>query len=206
MKNLIAFLFILGAAYSRAQDSTLMVPEFPTGVDNNAYFVIPDTDYTLYRLPEKLIKPEKWLEMDKQRAESNFFYFTPYYSASMDLTTALSFIDSAKQFNQVLEGISWCIYHYDETFPFLVARLSNKTKIGLKNTADLIILGRMDTGDLRFYGHGGVIREDLFTIAGRASAALNQITGESFAVVNPDLTKEAALNFKQLWLEYITKL
>ena len=206
MKNLIAFLFILGSAYSHAQDSTLMVPEIPTGVDNNEYFVIADTDYTLYRLPEKIIKPAKWLEMDKQRAESNFFYFTPYYSASMDLTTALSFIDSAKQFNQVLEGISWCIYHYDETFPFLVARLSNKTKIGLKNTADLIIWGRMDTGDLRFYGHGGVIREDLFTIAGRASAALNQITGESFAVVNPDLTKEAALNFKQLWLEYITKL
>jgi len=206
MKNVLVLFFILSFAYSKAQDSTLIIPEIPTGVDNNTYFVIADTNYTLYRLPESFTKPQAWVKQDERRANSYVGYFNKHYPDSMNLEIALSLIDSAQQFNQVREAICWCIYNYEEAFQYLVPRLSYKTKIGLKNTADLIIGGRIHTGDLRFYGHGGMIREDLFTVAGRASAALIEITGEEFALVHPDLTKEETFRFKQLWLEYLGKL
>ena len=64
----------------------------------------------------------------------------------------------------------------------------------------------MNTGDLKFYGHGGVITEDLFTIAGRASWILNELTGEDFAIVHGNLTQFDAEKFKTLWTDYIDKL
>jgi trehalose-6-phosphate synthase len=87
----------------------------------------------------------------------------------------------------------------------LIARLSDKRKIGLNNTADLIIGDRIGTGDLKFYGHGSWISEDVFTIAGRASWILNQLTGENFAEVHSNLSPQDAENFKKRWNDYINK-
>ncbi len=87
-----------------------------------------------------------------------------------------------------------------------ISLFSGKRKIGLTNTADLIIGDRIASGDLEFYGHGGVITEDIFTIAGRACWILNQLTGENFALVHGDLSKQQAEKFKHLWTEYISKL
>jgi hypothetical protein len=106
----------------------------------------------------------------------------------------------------VCSAKSWCIKNYREAFPHLVARLSAKKKIGLTITADLIIPDRLATNELKFYGHGGMIREDLFTVAGRASWILNEITGESFAVVGGGMTVAEAENFKALWGAWIRKL
>lgn len=76
----------------------------------------------------------------------------------------------------------------------------------MTNTADLIIWGRIVTGDLEFYGHGGIITEDIFTVAGRASWILNELTGESFAEVHVNLTEKQSEEFKKQWMRYIAKL
>ena len=81
-----------------------------------------------------------------------------------------------------------------------------KKKVGLINTADLIIWDRISTGDLEFYGHGAGMQEDIFTIAGRASWILNELTGEEFAVVHGSLSDEQAEEYKRQWKGYIDKL
>lgn len=63
----------------------------------------------------------------------------------------------------------------------------------------------MATGELKFYGHGGIIQEDLFTVAGRASWILNELTNEKFAVVHGNLTQQQSETFKEMWVDYLQK-
>ena len=57
----------------------------------------------------------------------------------------------------------------------LLPKLTDRTNVGLINTADLIIYYRIDIGDMKFYGHGWSIPQDLFLIGGRAAYALSQL-------------------------------
>jgi len=173
--------------------------------DTFQYFSIVDTNYAKYSLPGNFTKPKNWTNADKERkGELGDWYGHPFPD-TFDLQDALALIDTATDMS-FGSSKSWCIKNYHQAFPYLVARLSDKRKIGLKNTADLIIWDRIGSGDLRFYGHGGSIAEDVFTIAGRASWILNQLTGENFAVVHGSLTLNDAKRFKQLWRQYIAKL
>ncbi len=176
------------------------------GKDVYEYFTMPDTNYSKYQLPDSFSKPLRWLEKEKERdGEWRLDFYSPY-SDTFNLSTALGYIDTAKNFDKVCKAKSWCIDNYEICFPYLISRLAKKKKVDLINTADLIIGDRMGTGDLAFYGHGGGMEEDIFTIAGRASWILNDLTGEEFAIVHGRLTKTEAENFKSLWVEYIHAL
>ncbi len=72
------------------------------------------------------------------------------------------------------------MYGYKNPYKFigaLIPMLKDTSFVGLTNSADLIIYDRLNSGDLRFYGHGGVVRDDLFTVTGRANHLLSKITG-----------------------------
>lgn len=172
--------------------------------DSFEYFVLPDTQYLSYQLPSDFVKPEKWQEAEKTK--EGYGAYGNEYPDSFGLEQALSSIDTASSLWHVASAKSWCLDHYEEAFPHLIARLTHKKKIGLTGTADLIIHCRLSTGDLKFYGHGGVIMEDIFTVAGRASWILNELTGEEFAVVSCHHSKEELQDFKQQWIEYVSNL
>jgi hypothetical protein len=214
MTNFPTYIFILTFFVGCGQSTNAQITndKIPTTVesfkykDYIEYFSIIDTNYNIYKLPKNFKKPNKWKEEDKKRDAKYYVGYGNSYSEAFDLKNALNYIDTAKEFSQVCSAKSWCVKNYKAVLPFLVSRLSDKRKIGLTNTADLIIWDRIYTGDLKFYGHGGVIAEDLFTIAGRASWILNELTGEDFAIVHGYLTQEDAEKFKILWKEYIDKL
>ena len=172
--------------------------------DTFDYFILADTNLRKYALPKAFEKPEKWKEAEKSRKD--FERYGNSYSDTFNLEDALSIIDTAKDFGSIMSAKSWCINNYELAFPYLVTRLSNKKKIGIENSADLIIWDRIRTGDLKFYGHGGGMNEDIFTIAGRASWILNELTGEEFATVGIYLTGEQSIQHKKMWLTYIEKL
>jgi hypothetical protein len=172
--------------------------------DTFDYFTLIDTNFSRYTLPTDFEKPENWKKAEKSRED--FERYGNSYSDTFNLDDALSIIDSAKDFGTIMSAKSWCIDNYEKAFPYLVTRLSMKKKIGMENSADLIIWDRIRTGDLKFYGHGGGMNEDIFTIAGRASWILNELTGEDFASVQIDLTEEQVIKFKNMWLNYIGSL
>ena len=172
--------------------------------DTFDYFTLIDTNYSNYHLPADFEKPKNWKKAEKSREEIEFYGNS--YSDTFNLDDALSIIDTAKDFGPIMSAKSWCIDNYEIVFPYLVARLTMKKKIGIENSADLIIWDRIRTGDLKFYGHGGGMDEDIFTIAGRASWILNELTGEDFATVQIVLTQEQAIEFKNMWTQYIEKL
>ncbi len=174
--------------------------------DTFSYFIIVDTNYSKYELPNKFKKTKKWVKADKNRSGYLGDRYGNKYSDTFDLQDALVIIDTATHLSLIGSAKSWCINNYQSVFPYLVARLSNKRKVGLTNTADLIIWDRIVTGDLKFYGHGGGMTEDIFTIAGRASWILNELTGENFAEVHGNMTEPQSEEFKKLWLKFINKL
>lgn len=179
--------------------------ELTTGLDTFKYFSIVDTNFSKYKLPDNFKKPEKWLKADEARKGMLGDWYGGSYDDTFNLQNALALIDTATDMS-FGSAKSWCIKNYRQAFPYLIARLSEKRKIALKNTADLIIWDRIASGDLKFYGHGSCITEDLFTVAGRASWILNQLTGENFAEVYGNLTPQDAEKFKKQWTEYINNL
>lgn len=172
--------------------------------DTFHYFSIHDTSIKPYCLPDNFIKPEKWVAQENSRIE--YELYGRAYPDTFNLQDALGIIDTARNFETICSAKSWCLKNYQTVFPYLVTRLSIKQKVGLENTADLIIWERNGTGELEFYGHGGAIEEDIFTIAGRASWILNEMTGERFAVVHGNMSEIQALEFKKLWTSYINAL
>jgi hypothetical protein len=178
--------------------------QFEAKKDTFQYFNIIDTNVTLYSLPSSFSKTKTWKKKDQSNSKNEWYGNT--FSDTLKLKDVLAIIDTSKFLWEISSTKSWCLKNYKQAFPHLIKRLGNKTKIGLTGTADLIIWDRIGTGDLKFYGHGGSIEEDIFTISGRASWILNEITGESFAKVHGSTSKEDIKLFKQKWIQYISNL
>lgn len=53
--------------------------------------------------------------------------------------------------------------------------LPNRTKVGVKRPADLIISSRVNSGELKLYGHGWMPGQDLFLIGGKAAWAISEL-------------------------------
>jgi hypothetical protein len=166
--------------------------------DTFSYFNHQDSTRTTYELRPSFKKPIAWIE-----AEKEYRFYSSMDTIGFSLNKVLALLDSAKNFWDLCAAKTWCFAHPYEVFPHLICRLSNKTKIGLTNTADLIIWDRIQTGELKFYGHGGGMQEDIFTVAGRASWILNWMTGEDFASVGIELTPNMAIKYQADWVRYI---
>jgi hypothetical protein len=167
-------------------------------VDTFSYFNHQDSARTTYELRPSFKKPIAWIE-----AEKEYRFYSSMDTIGFSLNKVLALLDSAKNFWDLCAAKTWCFAHPYEVFPHLICRLSNKTKVGLSNTADLIIWDRIQTGELKFYGHGGGMQEDIFTVAGRASWILNWMTGEDFASVGIELTPSMASKYQADWVRYI---
>jgi hypothetical protein len=191
MKSLIFILFLI--------PSIIFSQEIES--DSYVYFSLTDTKLLEYKLPEAFIKPEKW--------KNNLLIketFKGEYSPDLSLKSVLWSIDSVSCFVNLRNAKSWCIKNYDIAFPYLISRITAKKKVGLECIFDLIIDCRIRSGDLNDYGHGGIIQEDIFTIAGRASWILNEITGEDFAIVKCGMSQKDSEAYKKKWIEYINNL
>lgn len=196
---LAGILLLLVVRLSAQQEITVESIDFWQPVtDTFSYFNHQDSLRASYSLPPTFKKPSTWLEAQKE-----YRFYSSNDTLGFSLDSVLHIIDSEKEFWRLCAAKTWCFTHPSEVFPHLICRLSNKTKIGLVNTADLIIWDRIRTGELKFYGHGGGMQEDIFTIAGRASWILNWMTGEDFASVGIELTPTLAKEFQTQWTVYI---
>jgi hypothetical protein len=198
----ISFLGILFAvAFSSAAQQELTVESidfWKPVADTFSYFNQQDSAHKTYELRPSFKKPIAWIE-----AEKEYRFYSSIDTLGFSLNKVLALLDSAKNFWDLCAAKTWCFAHPYEVFPHLICRLSNKTKVGLTNTADLIIWDRIQTGELKFYGHGGGMQEDIFTVAGRASWILNWMTGEDFASVGIELTPSMAIKYQAEWVRYI---
>jgi len=162
------------------------------------------------RLPEKFIKPSKWIYADTIPMVWEDFYCKEVSVKVISLSFALNIIDKDRNFCNLYSALVWCKANYREAFPELIKRLTDTVNVGLEHYTDLNVLGREDfnKGNSISTGQkpGIVINEDIFIIAGRASWILNSITGEDFSSVRKDLSAEKLENIKQSWIKWIKEL
>ena len=190
-KLLIPFLFLFVITFTYGQDTIM---------------------HADYFLPEKFSKPLKWEEAENRNAIHEKFYCNEDSIIGIkDYKEAFNIIDTGKDFCRLYFACKWCKDNYEAAFPQLVKRLTDTTEVGLNPYVDLYISKRSETGSMPYIGSTGGkpgihINEDIFTIAGRASWILNEITGENFAIVNPFTSSEKLEQFKQKWIGWIKKL
>ncbi|MCU0702403.1 MAG: hypothetical protein MUF18_00240 [Fimbriiglobus sp.] len=70
----------------------------------------------------------------------------------------------------------------------LVPSLTDCGRVSLKDPEDMIILYRLETGDLQYQGHGFAVKQDLFTVGGRAAWAIEKLLGDEMPELNGGLT------------------
>jgi hypothetical protein len=99
----------------------------------------------------------------------------------------------------------WCAKNASEIIPDLIHLLENPKVVGLEDYADTIILERIESKDMQFYGHGAMVVDDLFSIAGRASWILSEITGQRFGKVTPKSTPEELKHLSEVWAKWYKK-
>ncbi|MDN3581239.1 hypothetical protein [Mucilaginibacter flavus] len=158
--------------------------------------------------PKNARMTTRFLEAIAERAKDydNYCYkdsaITKHYSASFMLDK----IDRDSDYRFLFLAESWIAFHYKEMIPDLIKRVTDKKEVGLTNSADLIILERIKSKQLQFYGHGGYSADDLFTIGGRANRLLKKITGENFGRVSMYSTHGELVALQKKWIEWFDKL
>ncbi len=82
--------------------------------------------------------------------------------------------------------------HRAQLIESLARHLNSTQKPGVVNPDDLIIPYRIKTKDLKFYGHGHLVMQDLFIVGGKAAWAIEQLTGVDtwLPEINEGQTKE----------------
>ena len=115
-------------------------------------------------------------------------------------------IDHDSNYQYIFIAEYWIAFHYEEIIPELIKRVTNKKEVGLTNSADLIIRERVQAKKMKFYGHGSISKDDLFTIAGRANRLLTEITGEEFGHVSMYSTNEDLARLQKKWITWLDKL
>lgn len=162
------------------------------------------------KLPEKFIKPDKWIYADTVPMVWEDFYCNDVLIKNLTFATAMNLIDKNRNFCSLYSALIWCRKNYREAFPELIKRLTDSTNVGLEHYTDLNVVGRdeFNKGNPISTGQkpGIVINEDIFTIAGRASWILNSITGETFSSVRKGYNQQKLKNIEESWMIWIKEL
>ncbi len=157
-----------------------------------------------YDLPVSFDKPAAWIEADKDRLDPTRIGYFGKAPTDMRLSDFLEVLRTEKDFGKLINAKAWAVENYRLAFPYLLQSLIDTSFVGLSNSADLIIPGREK--ELTFYGHGGVLYDDLFTVAGRAAFILNDMTGEEIAVVQPHTTLDTLQSYQRQWILWLRRL
>lgn len=141
---------------------------------------------------QRLVHDFSWIYETKEQKE--------ILSQSKD--EVVKIIKSDKNFWKVAKARYWCARNIDEVLPDLIELLKDPKFIGLEGQADLIIDERIESGDLKFYGHGWWVKDDLFRSAGRASWILSEITGQNLSWISMKSTDEQLKQYSDVWAKW----
>ena len=108
-------------------------------------------------------------------------------------------ITAEKNFWKIANDRYWCAKNAPDVSPDLINLITKSKVIGLEGYADLIIWERIESGDLKFFGHGWIVSDDIFSIAGRASWILREITGQHFGAVSMKSTSAQLQQLSDSW-------
>lgn len=116
-----------------------------------------------------------------------------------DVDDALAIVTAEKDFTRLLGAAVFLAEQKPAALARLTDLLVNRQEVGLTDSADVIIESRIDLGDLRSYGHGWVIGDDLFIVAGRANWILGIATCRTLGKVDLQTRTPRLALLRELW-------
>ena len=148
-------------------------------------------------------KTKNWIHADNYRGKNT-------YQKDMTLEKALKLIKSETNYWSLRPAINWCIDNYKLSVPILLDMLSDTTNVGITSTEGIIFLGRpvfrksvtKVVGCISY----PLIRDDIYTIAGRSSHILNLLTNENFLIVISSTSYSELQCYKELWKSWFRRL
>lgn len=160
------------------------------------------------KFPSNAQLPDKFQKAIKEQTKEyvRLFYRDSTTTKHYSVPFMLDKIDNDSNYHYIFLAEYWIAFHYQYIIPELINRVTNKQEVGLVNSADLIIWERLQAKQMRFYGHGGISNDDLFTIAGRANRLLTKITGEDFGHVSMYSTREELMTLQKEWIKWLRSL
>lgn len=155
--------------------------------------------------PDNIILSNKFYKKIKEQKDEFYRIFRKdtLTVKNYSVEFILDKIDNNKEYEYIFESEYWLAFNYKKMIPELIKRITNNEEIGLINTADLIIWERIESGDLEYYGHGGIAFDDLFKISGRANHLLKNITGEDFGNVMMNTSQKELTELQNKWIEWL---
>lgn len=166
-------------------------------------------DWEKLTFPKEKQLPEKFLNTIKELQES---YYRVYKEDTARIKNyskkfILSKIDTSKDFAYIREAEYWLAFNYKKGIPNLIKMITKNREVGLENYLGLIIiLERVDSGEMNVGQHGSIIDDDLFKVSGRANYLLKEFTGQDFGDVTMDSTQEELEILQQKWIEWLKGL
>jgi len=158
--------------------------------------------------PKNIILPKEFSNQIKELREEFYRVFQKDTTKLKSYSKRIIFsnLDTKKDYLHTLEAEYWIAFNYQVGIPELIKRITNDKEIGLKNYMDLIIMERVENGDMTIDGHGKIILDDLFKISGRANYLLKDITGQNFGDVKMKSTEEELRELQKKWIEWLKDL
>ncbi len=108
-------------------------------------------------------------------------------------------------YENIVRAEYWLAFNFKVGVPELIKLVTDDKEIGLKNYRDLIILERVESGDMNL-DHGNLINDDIFKISGRANYLLKEITGQDFGNVTMKSTKKELQELQKKWIDWMKSL
>jgi len=168
-----------------------------------------------YYLPKTFSKTIYWHRADKLRenllnkdtSENNKQVVAPNFnggriSEPITFSDYLRIIKKQSDFFTFLAAKNQAILEYKKYFPYLIDFLTDTSYVGLSD-ADNSLLFKNNSP---FLADTLIIKENLQTVSGRAACILNELTGESFAIVQPSTKMAELKKYQLLWVDWIRKL
>jgi len=183
MKNLLILLFVSNISFAQINALNLKFPKDPK-ISQKFQNAIDDQKNQF-----------NWLDESNKEKIKNY---------SMEFI--LDKIDNNQEYGYLFDAEYWIAFNYEKIIPQLISRITNKKEVGLVNSADLMIFERIESGDLKNYGHGLIVNDDLFTITGRANRLLTAVTGENFGSVSMKSTPKDLRILQEKWIVWLNEL
>lgn len=122
---------------------------------------------------------------------------------SFTLEHVLEQIQNNNNFEFLFQIRFWCGENQEKIIPELIKLLNDHRIVGLTNSNDVIIWDRIIAGDLVFYGHGWLINDDIFSVAGRASWLLKESTCLDFGNITMKTSNRNMGKLKKKWIRWV---
>jgi len=159
---------------------------------------LPDQDKLPKRFNEHIIKwksiyfknSDSIRLLIKDKPESYTFNL---FENEKEITTALGDVEY------------WVLFNYKIGIPELIKRITNTKEVGLVGSVNLIIDGRVESGDMPLET-GDVIFDDLFRVSGRANYLLKVITGEDFGSAGMYASEIELIKLQRKWIRWYSQI